>query len=259
MQVDMILARRRAGPAGGRLLASRGSGLPRELHPLTAQHPGVIPRRGQPALAELQHGGRRPRLQKTQRRNGERVHVPHHMAEIIVVVPPGREAVDRGRRRRSVVDGTVQIEDGRIGHRLPSGLRAEQPDPSLPQLAPGLAIAAAQFVEAELPRDGDHAHGVPVRLAVHHRRHEAGQGLEAEPPSLLRPLRIGGRQGTERVPRLLRPLRLVRHGRGHGQTQARQSAFRLPEDRAVADGLGLPGRVEAPLDHPASQVVGVEP
>ncbi len=101
--------------------------------------------------AVVQQALGRPRLQHRERRDAERLDVPHHVPIVVVIVMPSREAEDRGRSRRRDVGGAHQIVEGGVRHRLPALIGADKSDPPVPQVRPDGPVALAQLVEADIP------------------------------------------------------------------------------------------------------------
>jgi hypothetical protein len=185
-------------------------------------------------------------LDEGQDRDREGLDVPHHVAVIVVIVVPGRQTEDRGRRARRGVDRAVEIEERRVGQGLPARLGADQPDPAFPDLVPGRAVLGADDVEAVVPRLGDHATGLLVGSAVQGAGHEAGDLAQAVGRPRPRPEGVGADQarGVQRRPdRLDRPPPAARHLGDIGQAHPPQRPGRLPQQHAVARGLGLARRV----------------
>ena len=145
------------------------------------------------------------------------------------------------------MDRGVQVEEGRVGHRLPARLRSRQADAALPEFAPDIPVAPPQFVEAKIPGDGDETDGLPMRLAVQDVGHEADEDPEPQASTLRRPLGPGGGERTQGVPGLLGPLGLMEGLGEKGQAEAAQRALGLPEQGAVADWLCQARRIEAAL------------
>ncbi len=254
VQADVVFPGGARAGAGRGLLAGRWRRFPREPQALEAVHPGVVADLVQMAAAEVEQRLGRRRLQHAQQRRREGVDVPHDVAEVVVIVPPGREAEDRGGRRRGGMHRGVQIVEPGVGQGLPLGVGAHQPDAAAPDFGPGVPIALPQRVEAEFHGADQQAQGVRVRLVVHQGGHEAGHLAEADRTAAPEPDPVARLQGAGIVPGVLRPFRLRRPLRGQGEAAARGLAVRSPEQDPVAGRLGLARGLGAPAEHPPADV-----
>ena len=89
-------------------------------NPLRPRKPRIAGRARKIADAVVEDALGRVRLQKAEDRNDERLDVPHHVAVVVVVVVPGREAEDRGRCGRRDVRRAEQVKESGVGERLPT-------------------------------------------------------------------------------------------------------------------------------------------
>lgn len=128
----------------------------------------VVPRRGQAADAVVEHGPRRVGRGEQRGREHERFRIPEHMAAILLV------PADAERRHAARAEGrnaAVQVKVGGLGAIPPLASRADDARAALPQFGPGGMVVGAEFVEpVPLPRRDEPA-GLPMRLAMHPRRH----------------------------------------------------------------------------------------
>ena len=101
--------------------------------------PGAVER----APPEAEHRRCRLRLGEEQGRDGEGLDVPHHVAVVVVVVPPLGESEDARAGRAGAVDGRLQVEERGVSARLPVLVGAEQHQTSTPQVLPQCGVAPA--------------------------------------------------------------------------------------------------------------------
>jgi hypothetical protein len=176
---------------GRGLLTTGRRALPGKLQAATAHQARVALGAGQHARSIVQQRAGGVRLKHAHGRDGERFDVPHHVAEVVVIVVPGRQAEDRGRGRRRGMDRAVEIEERRIGQGLPTLVGADQADAAFPELGPFGAVALASRSKALGRRLGRQSSGLLVRHGVQRLGYDTGDLSQPE-----RPAGAGGRHGV---------------------------------------------------------------
>ena len=242
------------------LLAARRVALPGKLQPPVAVQLGVGARGGERAAAIVEHRPRGIRLREQQRRDGERLDVPHHMAVVVVVIGPLGQPEDGRARPGRGMDGGLQIEERRVGKRLPTAIRPEQMHPALPQLRPCRLI-----LRGVARRNRDRARGrqggSPVDLVGD------ASGWGPSPRSAAAGTTVRVRRGRHSGWRAaLLPShhgafrrRVILEGRDVGHPAGGKAAQRLPMHHAVYCRCLRAGRLGPAVEPASGDVAGIDP
>ena len=123
------------------------------------------------------------------------------MTVVVVVRRPVGEAEQRSAGQRRGMGRAQQVEEARVGDRLPSTIGSLDLDPAPPQLRPGLAVRAPQAVETVLRAQGGDPSGLLVRAGVRQVRHDRGDQAEAVASIASRPELVRRREPAAIVAR----------------------------------------------------------
>src|SRR5207248_9900514 len=128
-----------------------------------------------------------------------------------------------------------EVEETRVGELLPARIRAEEPDPTLPELVPLAPVLLSQRVETPLLRDRHRSRCLTVRLVVERACDETCQLLEDVCRSRYRVEHVRRSERRGLVAIVHGPLRrgIALESRDVCGAARGQRAVRLPQHRAV--------------------------
>src|SRR3984893_12255713 len=146
--VDVLLKDDAGSAQPYHLFAVHRASRPRKLEALVAIHCRVALSRRLPAQTVVEHGPGDFGLGEDEYRQRETLDIPHDVAAIVVVVPPGGETEHRGAEKRSAMGRRIQVIERRGGDPLPALISPQQADSTLPDVRPGITVLVANGVEA---------------------------------------------------------------------------------------------------------------
>src|SRR3954447_8552284 len=94
------------------------------------------------------------------------------------------------------MDGGLEVEEGRVCHRLPARISAEQANATFPKLGPGLAVLPAQRLESEVAAERGHPRCLKMWLVVQRARDHSDDLAQSISSSRFGFERVVGDQGS---------------------------------------------------------------